>query len=96
MWPLYLSIAGLILTGGLAVFFGVNRSKLARELGEARGEIDALQQRITERIHEVEALHIALEHALQPRPTLADDERVSVAAAGSAFVPGAGDAVEVP
>lgn len=100
MWvAIAAAVALLALVGGivwLVWYFGQDAREIERKLGEARGEIVRLQGVIDERTRELEALRLALSHALLPRPSLDDLERVSVDAAGSAAPSGAAAAIDVP
>lgn len=100
MWIAIAAALGfLALVGGivwLVWYFGADAREIERELGRARGEIARLQGIIDERTRELEACRIALEHALRPRPTLDDLERVSDAAAGDSAAAGAAAEVDVP
>lgn len=90
--------AALALIGGavwLVWYFAANAREIERKLGGAQGEIERLRGVIDDRTRELEACRLALEHALRPRPSLDDLERVSVAA-GGAVIPGAGAAIDVP
>ncbi len=99
-WALGVSAALVSLVGGglgLVSYFGRKAREIERKLGEANGEILSLQLRLIAKAQELEAMRVALEHALDAPPTLDDLERVSALAAGSAAAPaGAADAIDVP
>lgn len=100
MWVAIAAAAGLLaLVGGIVWLvrkFGDEARDIKEELGRAHGEIARLQEIIDERTRELEACRIALEHALRPRPSLDDLERVSVDAAGGSAPSGAAAAIDVP
>ena len=100
MWIAIAAAVGLLaLVGGivwLVWYFGENAREIEQELGKARGEIERLQGIIGDRTRELEACRLALEHALRPRPTLDDLERVSVDATGAPAPADAAAAIDVP
>lgn len=100
MWIAIAAASGLLaLVGGVVWLvwnFGDDAREIKEELGRAHGEIKRLRGIIDERTRELEACRIALEHALRPRPSLDELERVSVDAAGGLAPSGAGSAVDVP
>lgn len=89
-----LALVGAV--AGLVAYFGRNAREIERDLGRARGEIERLEGIIADRTRELEALRLALEDALRPRPTLDDLERVSVDATGAPAPSGAASAIDVP
>lgn len=85
MWSLYLSIAGVVLFGGLALTFGFNRSKLAKQLGKVTGEKHALEQEIRRLRGALLVQGEMVKELGKPDPTpgvLADVLRREAAAAG--------------
>lgn len=89
-------VAAVGAIAGLVRYFGENAREINRQLGEARGEIERLRGIVSDRERQLEALRVALDHALSPRPTLDELARVSREAAGGDPASDAAASIHLP
>lgn len=76
-WAMGVSLAATIIVSGLAVFFGRERSRLAREVGEHAGTITALRAKVDDLEKRIRDQAALLELLAEPDPPLSDLERMS-------------------